>query len=233
MRNLAGLAATADGLVLADARAGVVIELGQDGGVRARWNLSEPQAVAVDPAGRIFAAAGERLYRLTRDAAPVAIAAQGDFAPVAALTVDGLGRLWLVDRRGERVGRVDPGAEAPTQVWQSRDSRLVALAWDGRRLIAGDARGKTIVALDAGGARQPLALDAVLRPRSLAVDAAGRIAVLDGREDAVLLLASDGRPLGRFDCKLAGIARPRAVALAPDGALHVFDESSGAWVRVS
>ena len=231
VRSLGGFAAVADGVVLGDARAGS-IEMWGEAGSRGRIGLGELQSIAVDPLGRLYAAAGDRLYRLLPDGSSRPIAHQGDFAPASALAADGLGRLWILDRKRARIGRVDPGSSAPVVAWTPPGARLVGLAWDGARVLTVDTRERVLLASDAAGALQPSALSTVQKPGALAADPAGRIAVLDERDDVVHLFGPDGTARARIDCRARGIVKPQAIALEPGGALALFDSSDGSWVRI-
>jgi hypothetical protein len=220
------------GIVLVDTRAGGVARLDRTGKQVASWSLPEIQCVSANALGQVFAAAGEALWRLDLERAPLRLASQGDFAPVAALAADVAGGLWLLDRRGDRIGRVDPGGATPGIAWQDRGPRLTALTWDGARLIVADGRDGSLLKLDAGRALAPFAALERLKPAALASDLAGRVAVLDARASQVVLLGADGSPRGEFAYRDAGIQRPVDVALGRDGSLQLFDEAAGAWVRL-
>ncbi len=231
VRSLAGFAGVPAGALVGDARTSLVLKLGASG-VVSRWNVAELQAVTVDPLGRIYAAAGDRVYRLAPDGLARPIAHQGDFAPVTALAADAAGRLWVLDRKRERIGRIDPAASAPAWVWTHPGGRLVGLAWDGSRVVAVDAREKLLLAARIDGPLEPAGLGSVQKPVAFAVDRAGTVAVLDERDDALHLLTPEGDERGRIDCKAFGITKPQAVAFEPDGAIGVFDGSDGSWVRL-
>jgi len=230
VRGLAGFAALAGGVLLGDARASSVQRLGAAGG-EGRWSLGELEAVAVDPLGRIYAAAGDRLYRLLDDGTARPIANQGDFAPLTALAADATGRLWVLDRKRERIGRIDPSASAPTTAWTRPGARLIGLAWDGKRVVTLDARERLLLTAELGGALVAAALGSVQRPTAFAVDGTGGLAVLDERDDALHLLGPDGTERGRIDCKTLGVLKPQAIAFEPDGTIALFDGSDGSWVR--
>jgi hypothetical protein len=69
------------------------------------------------------------------------------------------------------------------------------------------------------------------RPGALAVDPTGRVAVLDSRAGEVLLTDASGAEVGQFLTAALGLTRPAALTYGLDGVLHLFDESSGTWVR--
>jgi hypothetical protein len=138
----------------------------------------------------------------------------------------------VLDRKGERLGLLEPGASVPRSVAEFRDSKLTALAWDGRRLLAIDFGMKTLLAIDVDGSYRPLVAQGLQKPLSVAVDPTGRIAVLDVKVGAVLFFTDDGVSLNQFDFAAAGIVRPTAISFGLDGALHLFDEATTAWVKL-
>lgn len=233
IRSLAGIAPFAGGMLLGDARGGLAIALDENGAVIGRWGLDALQAIAVDPLGRAWAAAGDRIWRLEPDRPARAVGAQGDFTPVSGLAVDSLGRAYLLDRRGERIGVLEPGAAQAVALRENGERRLEALCWDGRGLVAIDGRGRTLVRIDAEGREaRPFAPPGLARPMALAVDAARRIAAIDAKDDVVRLFAADGSAIASFDAARSGVGRPQAVAFGADGALHLFDGTNGAWVKL-
>jgi hypothetical protein len=217
---------------VADERAAAVIRHDAAGEVVGRWSLEEIQAVAAGPFGRAFAAAGEQIYLLQADLAPRPVARQGDFGPVSALTVDGMGRLWVLDRRGERIGKIEPGAAAPAPFGELERRKLTSLVWDGRRLLASSPRDKAVVAIGDDGKVGVLAAQGIQKPLSLAANLAGQLAVLDGRSDGVILFDADGTAVGTLAPASAGAERTTAVALALDGSLLLFDSANQRCVRV-
>lgn len=230
-RSLAGFAPTEDGVLIGDARSTAVQRVGP-AGTTTRWSLSELQAVTVDSLGRMYAAAGDRIYRLAVDGTASPIANQGEFAPLTALAADPAGRLWVLDRKRERIGRIDPGRSAPVLAWTRPGGRLVGIAWDGAGIVAVDARERLLLRAVIGGALESAALGEVQKPAAFATDAAGTVAVLDERDDSLHLLRADGTERARLDARSLGLARAQALAVQPDGSISVFDASDGAWVRL-
>ena len=106
------------------------------------------------------------------------------------------------------------------------------MVWDGRRLIALDSRSKTLIAIAANGTPRTLAASGLTRPDALAVDPAGRIAVLDSRAGEVSILNQRGAELKRFSTTELGLERASAMTFGIDGRLHLLDEESGLWVRL-
>jgi hypothetical protein len=231
VRSLAGFALVSAGALVGEVRTSLVLKLGAPGGA-SRWTVAELQAITVDPLGRIYAAAGERVYRLAPDGLARPIAHQGDFGPVTGLAADAAGRLWVLDRKRERIGRIDPAASAPVTAWTRLGARLVGLAWDGSRVVTVDAREKLLLAAAIDGPLEPAGLGSVQKPVAFAVDRAGAVAVLDERDDAVHVLTPEGDERVRIDCKALGITKPQAIAFEPDGAIGLFDGADGSWVRL-
>lgn len=232
-RTVSALARTPDGsLLVADRKGGTVRRLDPEGRESGRWTLEEPSALTVDPYGRAFVAAGERVFVLDGSRAR-AIATLGRFAPASALAADPSGRLYVLDRRGDRIGIVSPGSDAAAPLREERGTRLAGLVWDGRRLVAADARAGRLLEIGPGGAEIPLALSAPFAAAAaLAVDPAGRFAVSDSKSGEVLLLDAWGKPLDRIPPRSLGFESPAALAVGPDGSLDLWDEGGGAVWRV-
>jgi hypothetical protein len=106
---------------------------------------------------------------------------------------DGWGRLWVLDKKGDKLGVLEPGASSPSALaGTSRSVRLTGLAWDGVRLLSLDSKSKWIVEVLADGNVRPSASVPCERPKTLAADPAGEVAVLDDKTDEVLLFGPDG-----------------------------------------
>jgi len=232
IRSIGGWVALGVGdVVMADRRGGEVHRYRANGSVAARWNLPGLQAVAADPLGRLYAAAGEAIFRLVEGEAPRRVVTAGDFGAVSAIAADAAGRFYLLDKRGGSVAVVEPGAGSPGERWEGYSSKFSALAWAGDRLLALDSRGKRVVSLGPGGAVRTIA-DGFEKPQAFAVDRAGGIAVIDGRSGAVSFFDRDGALLGSWVGPRAGVLRPAAVAYSDDGTLQLFDEANETWVRL-
>jgi hypothetical protein len=228
VRVLSGFApTTSGGVLLGDRKQGVVVELGADGVRIGTWVVEGVQTVAVDPRGRKFAAGKTDVFHLGTAGEVTPAASLGDYTPLAQLVADGTGRLWLLERRGRRIGLVGPGRVAPELFWQGEGRRLESMIWDGRRLVAIDAKTRSVVALD-GDVINTLVPREAIRPLVLAADPAGRVAILDGRSGTVQFLGANGR---REAAAFASpeVPRPVAVGLGPEGELHLF-ETSGDWI---
>ncbi len=234
VRSLAGLAAMPNGgILLGDQKAAEVIHLDARGDAVDRWSLQDLRDVAASDSGRAYAAAGDDIFRLQPGGQAVRIASQGTLQPISSLEADGLGRLYLIDKKGESVARIEPGAASPVQVGsKERGFRLESTAWDGLRLIAVDGREKLLVAVGTSGSMRQLSAGSFQKPLAVTANRAGQSAVLDGREKAVLFYDSAGRPVGKLAWSAAGVSKPAALDYSADGALLLFDGSTGRVVRV-
>ncbi len=217
------------GVLLASRRDQRVVQLDGLGHVVDEWTFEGLSALTVDPQGRAFVAALEDIFRLSPRAGRHRVASAGDYAPVAALAADESGGLWLLDRRGQRIGRVEPGSDVPSPYWEDRAFRLLDLAWDGARLLALDDRSGSVVAF--GGDRSPRTVAALklARAAAIAADLSGRVAIVDAKAGSIVLLRRDGSEAETFFTEFLGVERPAAIGLGLDGALHLVDEKDGGW----
>jgi hypothetical protein len=230
LRNVSSIAALpGGGLAFASRREGRVVRLDEAGQIADEWPVAGLEALATDEAGRLFVAAEQAVWRLAAGGDRLRLLTRTDPAPVEALAVDALGGAWLLDRRGQRIGRAEPGAGEVTPFWEDRAFKLVDLAWDGSRLLALDGRSGVVFAFSAS---VPLALATSDLPHAgvLTVDASGRIALLDPRAGVVTFTGRDGKTLERFDCSAAGVRPAAVLALGTDGALHLVDQEDGRWL---
>ncbi len=231
-RNPCCLYATANGgLIVGDRRQDLVLRLDPAGVVRDEWAVEDLHAVVVDFAGGAYAAAGASILRLESGGSIRRVAPLGDFAPVSSLAADGGGTFWFADRRGQRVGRVRPGADAPEPIWSDRDVRLASLAWDGTRLVGVDLRSRTVMTLSVDGALKVLVDAGLVRPIQISADPGGRLAVLDVKAGRVHVLNADGFLLRDHAFEIDGLERPSWTGLGLDGSFHLFDTAAGEWVR--
>jgi tetratricopeptide (TPR) repeat protein len=219
---LAAVALPDGDVLVADRRAGAIVRFDRSGREAGRIALDELEALAVDPLGRAWVAAGERIYVLRGDQ-PVPVASQGAFAPAGSLAVDAAGRIYLTDRRGDRVGRVVPGAGSPELLRERRGAAISALAWSTGRLLALEERTGRVLDVRPDGTDVPVGTLAAAATPAFSIDAAGQIAVLDTRAGAIVLLGTDGQPRDRIALDGAGIGRVVALAFGPDGSLDVVD----------
>lgn len=217
--------------VVADRRGGGIATFDAGGRPTGRVALDEVQALAVDPLGRAFVAAGERIF-LLRNGNVLPVASQGSFSPAGAIAVDAAGRIYLTDRRGDRIGRVAPGGAAPSLLRERRGASLSALAWSGNRLLALEERTGRVLEIRRDGTDRPAVTLQASSATALAVDAAGRLAIADSRADVVTLVGADGSVVDRLPLRGSPIGRVAALAFGADGTLDVLDASTGAVVRL-
>lgn len=234
VRAPAGLAAMPrGGVLLGDQKAAKVTHFDAEGIAVDSWSLDELKDIAANDSGRAFAAAGNDIFRLEPGGEAVRIASQGTLQPVSSLEADSMGRLWLIDKKGESVGRIDPGATSPIPIGsKERGFRLPSSAWDGLRLIAVDSREKLLLAVGVDGSMRQLSAGSFQKPVAVSASRAGQAAVLDGRAKAVLFYDSAGKALGSVAWSGVGLSKPVALDYAADGALLLFDGSTGRVVRV-
>jgi hypothetical protein len=218
-------------LIVADRRRGVVSRFSADGRPIRTWSIEGVAVVAVDIFDRIFASAGETIFRLD-DPGPTVVARTGSFGPPAALAADPSGRLWLADRRGERVAVIEPGRSDPRVVRAKRSAKVRALAWDGARVLAFEENGARVVAIDPSGGERTVAEGLVASPIAFTADAAGRFALLDGRDGSVVLADAGGRVVELLGFREHGVERPSAIALGADGSMDFVDAREGRLVRL-
>ena len=212
-----------------DRKAGIASFLGPDGAVRSSVALSGVTALAAKT--RPYGSAAIRDQVLLVD--PRGTAPSCPLAPLTtagAIAVDGAGRIWAVDRHGERVARCAPGG-AMEVVREARGAEIVAVAVSGSSVVAADAKTGQLVAIAEDGSEAPIGA-ALRRPQLLAVDPAGQIAVFEEKGGAIALLAPDGSPRDELSLERAGVARPVALGFAADGALRVVDAGNAALVTV-
>jgi hypothetical protein len=138
--------------------------------------------------------------------------------------------VWVLDRRG-RIARIPAGSTAPVPFWENPAGRVGSIAWDGRRVLAGDSRVGLTFAVGLDGFARPLGEQGFARPDDVAADPTGRFAVLDARAGYVYLHRADGTVVDIWSFAGDGIERPVALAFGIDGALHVYDERGASVTR--
>lgn len=189
--------------------------------------VADATAVTTDPYGRVFVATKDTLLRW--DAAGFkAVLALGRLAAPVAIAVDASGAIWIADRRGDRVERWIPGAPASIVVRESKGSGVSALVVAGGRVLAAEEKSGRIVILSGPGAGSGFGTMTFRRPIALAVDAAGRVSVLDEKAETVTRLTPSGEVSDTLPLGACGVSRPICLAAAPDGALRILDGSTGA-----
>ncbi len=217
--------------LIAQRKAGLVVELDATGAVVDRWAVEQPLAAVATPNGLRYAITAGSVLRLESGGTTASIATPGEFGSFSSGIGDDLGRVWVLDRRGERLGVIEPGSMTPKLLWRADGARLATPAWDGNRLLVVDTRNKSVVAVYPDGSSLPLVTLGLDRPSALAVDPAGRIGVLEARGTLVSFFDADGATLGRFSATGAGMQRATDLAFGLDGTLQLIEEGSGLWWR--
>ena len=141
-----------------------------------------------------------------------------------AIACDTLGSVWVLDRKGERIGRLRPGGVTLDPVWQGED-RLSAIAWDGRRMLALDSRGRRVLEILEANQSKTVTSGPFDKPVALASDLLGRFAVLDDRTKMVTLFGSDGAAIGSYALGATGPSRGGALVMYPAGGFAVTGSS--------
>ncbi len=188
-----------------------------------QWEIPGAGAVTVDRLGRIWVA-GQGGLVMIRNGVVETVADPGVFATPRAVACDTLGSIWLLDRKGTRLGRLRPGGTKLESVWQGED-RLSAIAWDGRRMLALDPRGRRVVEILEENQLRTVASGTFEKPVALASDFLGRFAVLDDRTRTVTLFGSDGAALGRYALGDTGPSKTDALVMYPGGGFGITGSS--------
>ena len=221
----------AAGALIAQRKGGLVVELDATGAVVDRWSVEQPLAAAATPNGLRYVITAGSVLRLEPGGTTAVIATAGEFGSFSSGIGDDLGRVWVLDRRGERLGVIEPGTVTPKRLWRGDGARLATPAWDGNRLLAVDTRKRSVVAVYPDGSFQTVVAQGLDRPSALAVDPAGRIGVLDARGTQVRFFGADGATLGKFSVEGAGMQRVTDLSFGLDGTLQLIEEGSGLWWR--
>jgi len=187
-------------------------------------------AIATDPFGRVYAATKDALVRWDASG-PTTLLTLGAFGAPSAIAVDASGSVWVVDRKGDRVGRWAVGSPAPSVVYESKGAGLAALVVAGSRAIAAEEKTGRLVAIPTNGPAAGFGGASFKRPGALALDAAGRVTVLDLKAETLTRLDPSGAPLDTLALDRAGVSNPLALASTADGRVLVLQ--SGGAVAVS
>ena len=174
---------------------------------------------------------GRRLGTLIDLLDPALEAQVGRVDPIA-LSADRGGALYLADADRDRVLAFDFAGRYLRTIGglggkpgSFRGLGGLATAPRGALVVA-ERVNRRVQRLDAGGrssASWPLAVAAAAGAIPVAVDDSSRVAVADEASGRLWLFDAGGRPLAA----LAGLARPRALAFAPDGTLLVAEAGRG------
>jgi hypothetical protein len=228
LKAITSFAAAPDGgAVVADRREGRVIRIDQMGAVVDEWSVPQVELVSTDPLGRAWAVAGDRLVRLAEGGAVWPRAPLG-VPGVVDLVVDAQGAAYVLDRRGQRLFQLAPGAAGALPFGGEMGRRYRALATDGQQIYGLDARAREVWLIGASGERL-LASEVGTRPVALAADASGRLAVLDSRDGAVVVLDAHGRRLAEGVLAAPG-GSVSSIGFSGDGGLQIV-QAARRWTR--
>jgi len=222
------LATAPDGrLVVFDRKSDAIQTFDVDGHAATPVPLPEVSALATDPYGRVYMATKDKLFRWDASG-PSLVLTLGSFGSPAAIVVDASGTAWIADRKGDRVARWIPGTPAAVLVRESKGAGVAALAIAGGRVIAAEEKTGRLVVLSGPGAPAAFGTATFRRPIALAVDAAGRVSVLDEKSETVTRFTPWGAVSDTLSLHAGGVSRPLAIAAAQDGAVRILDGSTGA-----
>ena len=216
--------------VVIDRKAARVLRFSADGRPVTEWPIDEIDALTADEFGRLFVATGDRILRLVDDKAVPAVSIAGT-APVEAMAVDSDGGFWLLERKGERLVRIDAAGQVAV-MWEGRPERLLEIAWDGLRIVALEGRSERLMTIEPDGDTTVFNQLGFGKPVRISTDPAGQIAVLDTRHAQVVLVGPSGAVRDRVSTDALGIDRPAAIGLGLDGSLDVMSGSGGVLVSV-
>ena len=134
------------------------------------------------------------------------------------------GRIWVLDRKGESVGRIEPGSgQAVPLAPVAATARLESMVWDGRRLVALNLRDKNSRRHDAEGRLQVVGGSGLLKPHGTRRRAGRTSGGARRRADAILLFDPSGEPAGLLRLGRRRRRTATALGLGWDGAVLLFD----------
>ncbi len=232
VRSFGGIVAFPDGgIALGDRRDGGVRRFAARGDLSAQWTVSGLQALCSTAVGSLYAAGSDAVYRLERGAAPRPVASLGAAGVVSEIAADDTGRIFLLDKKGGTLYRIDPGGAAPGPPMPLNGLRLTSLQFAADRLLAVDTKGGRVVSFTGQGAVETVA-DGFDKPQALARDAAGTLAVLMAAGGEIQFVDGSGRRLSTWAGQSAGISKAAGASFSADGLLHLFDAANDTWIRL-
>lgn len=188
------------------------------------WVISGLVGLCVDPLGRGYVATDREIVRLV-DGGRRTLAALEEYASPRAIAADIHGDLWVLDRRGTRLGRVTEAGTIET-VWEDRKARLGGLAVTIEGPLAIDSKTGSLLRFDRDGSLRGTTVTSA-RPTILVVDPAGSTYTLDTRLRRVEVRSRDGNVREAIDLSSLGAVKPEGLAVAADGSLIVYDADAG------
>lgn len=227
-KGAALLAAAGDGrLAVFDRKNDTLQTFDSRGVALATVSAADVSAIAVDPFGRVYAATKEKLLRWDASGL-VPILTLGNLGAPSAIAVDATGSVWIVDRKGDHIARWATGAPAAVPIRDGKGAGVAACVVSGGRLIVSEEKTGRLVALTSAGVETAFGGTTFRRPIALAVDAAGRVSVLDEKAETVTRLTPAGEVSDTLALGKSGVSDPVAIAAAPDGGVLILDADSGA-----
>lgn len=213
------------GVVLSDQKSGKVVRFNREGVEVGAWNVSQPGPVAVDAFQQIWVAAEDHLARIRGEEVRSMVELEA-FASPRDIDAAATGTVWILDRKGSRVARLQPGTNQLEPFWEG-DARLSSIAWDGLRLLGLDKKNGRVLELLKDGQIREVAGSTFQKATELVSDHRGRFAVLDERDHSITLYGAQGRLLGRFGFEGNGPSRPSSLLMYPDGGFGLPDSEAG------
>ncbi|PLX80328.1 MAG: hypothetical protein C0615_00975 [Desulfuromonas sp.] len=168
--------------------------------------------------------------------------ARAQFKGISGLFVNGLGHLFVADRKNDNIQsfamEVEEGSgltePTPIPTWvewmETVELSASGLFWDetGKRLLVVDDKSKSLTIVVDG---QPAGVITVpnWKPLAAAVDSEGAIWTVDRGKNRLLKLGADGSILleiGKYGSREGYFSSPSDLAITPDGLIYVADKGN-------